>query len=74
MTAEMDISSLKGKRIGVLDDGFVELVDWMGSDAAIVQAARVSYGEGTKRISQDRGLKGDHRRGASSFHAFAVSP
>ena len=52
----MDIKSLKGKRIKVLDDGFVELVDWMGSDAAIVQAARVSYGEGTKRISQDRGL------------------
>jgi thymidylate synthase (FAD) len=56
MTAEMDIKSLKGKRIKVLDDGFVELVDWMGSDAAIVQAARVSYGEGTKRVSQDRGL------------------
>jgi len=56
MTAEMDIKSLIGKRIKVLDDGFVELVDCMGSDAAIVQAARVSYGEGTKRVSQDRGL------------------
>jgi thymidylate synthase (FAD) len=56
MTAEMDIKSLTGKRIDVLDDGFVELVDCMGNDAAIVQAARVSYGKGTKHISQDRGL------------------
>ena len=54
--AATGIDGLKGKRIGVLDDGFVELVDCMGSDAAIVQAARVSYGEGTKRVSQDRGL------------------
>jgi thymidylate synthase (FAD) len=45
-----------GKRIDVLDDGFVELVDCMGNDAAIVQAARVSYGKGTKHVSQDRGL------------------
>ncbi len=50
------IEALKGKRIDVLDDGFVELVDCMGSDAAIVQAARVSYGAGTKHVSQDRGL------------------
>jgi len=56
MTAEMDIKSLMGKRIDVLDDGFVELVDSMGNDAAIVQAARVSYGQGTKHVSQDRGL------------------
>ena len=40
----------------VLDKGFVKLVDYMGSDAAIVQAARVSYGEGTKTIREDRGL------------------
>ncbi len=52
----MDIKSLMGKRIDVLDDGFVELVDCMGNDAAIVQAARVSYGKGTKHVSQDRGL------------------
>ncbi len=52
----MSIESLKGKPIKVLDDGFVELVDCMGSDAAIVQAARVSYGSGTKQVSQDRGL------------------
>jgi len=52
----MDIKSLIGQPIEVLDDGFVELVDCMGDDAAIVQAARVSYGAGTKHVSQDRGL------------------
>jgi len=39
-----------------LDHGFVRLVDYMGSDEAIVQAARVSYGKGTKKVRQDRGL------------------
>jgi thymidylate synthase (FAD) len=42
--------------VPVLDHGFVGLVDYMGSDSAIVQAARVSYGEGTKSINTDRGL------------------
>lgn len=37
-------------------DGFVRVVDYMGNDAAIVQAARISYGEGTKHINEDRGL------------------
>src|SRR4029077_17495933 len=40
----------------VLDHGFVRVVDYMGDDAAIVQAARVSYGKGTKRVNEDRGL------------------
>ncbi|HTV89888.1 MAG TPA: FAD-dependent thymidylate synthase [Stellaceae bacterium] len=40
----------------VLDHGFVRVVDYMGDDAAIVQAARVSYGRGTKRVSEDQGL------------------
>src|SRR5258706_6071274 len=40
----------------VLDHGFVRVVDYMGDDAAIVQAARVSYGKGTKRLREDRGL------------------
>ncbi len=44
------------KEIRVLDKGFVRLVDAMGSDASIVQAARVSYGAGTKSVSEDRGL------------------
>ena len=40
----------------VLDHGFVRVVDYMGDDAAIVQAARVSYGRGTKRTRDDAGL------------------
>ena len=40
----------------VLDHGFVSLVDYMGSDASIEQAARVSYGAGTRKVSQTRGL------------------
>jgi thymidylate synthase (FAD) len=40
----------------VLDHGFVRLVDYMGDDAAIVQAARVSYGAGTRTVSTDEGL------------------
>lgn len=40
----------------VLNHGFVRLVDYMGDDGAIVQAARVSYGKGTKKSSEDRGL------------------
>jgi thymidylate synthase (FAD) len=43
-------------KIDVLDLGFVRLIDVMGSDSAVVQAARVSYGAGTKTISEDRGL------------------
>jgi thymidylate synthase (FAD) len=40
----------------VLDHGFVRVIDYMGNDAAIVQAARVSYGRGTRRVSEDSGL------------------
>jgi thymidylate synthase (FAD) len=40
----------------VLDHGFVRVVDYMGDDAAVVQAARVSYGRGTKRVREDAGL------------------
>ena len=40
----------------VLDHGFVRVIDYMGDDAAIVQAARVSYGRGTKAVSSDAGL------------------
>lgn len=42
--------------IKVLDHGFIRVIDYMGDDAAIVQAARVSYGKGTKQVSQDKGL------------------
>jgi thymidylate synthase (FAD) len=40
----------------VLDHGFVRLIDYMGDDSAIVQAARVSYGRGTRKVNEDRGL------------------
>ena len=40
----------------VLDHGFVRVIDYMGDDSAIVQAARVSYGRGTRRVSEDAGL------------------
>ena len=42
--------------IKVLDHGFVRVIDYMGDDSAIVQAARVSYGKGTKQVNQDKGL------------------
>jgi thymidylate synthase (FAD) len=50
------LSELRWKKFPVLDDGFVCLVDVMGSDQAVVQAARVSYGEGTRQVSDDRSL------------------
>ncbi len=42
--------------IPVLDHGFVRVIDYMGDDGAVVQAARVSYGRGTRKVSEDRGL------------------
>src|SRR5277367_2178454 len=42
--------------IGVLDHGFIRVIDYMGTDSAIVQAARVSYGAGTKKVNEDAGL------------------
>lgn len=50
------VNQLRWQKFPVLDDGFVCLVDVMGDDSSIVQAARVSYGEGTKRVSDDRTL------------------
>ena len=44
------------KPLKVLDKGFIRVVDYMGNDSSIVQAARVSYGKGTKKKSQDEGL------------------
>jgi thymidylate synthase (FAD) len=44
------------KALPVLDHGFIRVIDYMGDDAAVVQAARVSYGRGTKKVSEDRGL------------------
>ncbi len=50
------VKDLLGKKFDVLDKGFLVLVDVMGDDSSIVQAARVSYGKGTKKVTQDRGL------------------
>ena len=50
------LDEILGKEFPCLDHGFVRLIDYMGSDESIVQAARVSYGKGTKQIHQDRGL------------------
>ena len=50
------LDSILGEALPVLDDGFVRVVDYMGDDGSVVQAARVSYGKGTKKVSEDRGL------------------
>ena len=51
-----ELDAMIGVTIPLLDHGFVRLVDYMGDDQAIVQAARVSYGRGTRRAREDRGL------------------
>jgi len=50
------LDQILGKVFKVFDDGFIRVIDYMGNDQAIVQAARVSYGTGTKQVHQDRGL------------------
>ncbi|MFA5804637.1 MAG: FAD-dependent thymidylate synthase [Melioribacteraceae bacterium] len=50
------LEEILGKKFPVLDDGFIRVVDYMGGDESIVQAARVSYGKGTKKVSEDGGL------------------
>lgn len=54
--SSLQLDEVLGHSFRVLDDGFVRVVDYMGSDESIVQAARVSYGKGTKKLSEDRGL------------------
>ena len=51
-----ELENILEKEYPCLDKGFVRLIDVMGSDDAIVQAARVSYGSGTKKVHEDRGL------------------
>ena len=51
-----EADALLDKEFKVLDHGFIRLVDYMGTDESIVQAARVSYGKGTRKVSEDRGL------------------
>ncbi|MCD4759452.1 FAD-dependent thymidylate synthase [archaeon] len=51
-----ELEAILGETFPVLDDGFIRVIDYMGNDQSIVQAARVSYGAGTKKVSEDRGL------------------
>ncbi|MDC0232234.1 FAD-dependent thymidylate synthase [Pelagibacteraceae bacterium] len=51
-----ELEKILYEAIPVLDHGFVRVVDYMGDDSSIVQAARVSYGKGTKKVSTDSGL------------------
>jgi thymidylate synthase (FAD) len=51
-----ELEKILGVTFPVLKNGFIRVVDYMGSDESIVQAARVSYGKGTKRAHEDRGL------------------
>lgn len=55
-TSVPELDKILGQPFKVLDDGFIRVVDYMGSDESIVQAARVSYGKGTKKLNDDRGL------------------
>ncbi len=50
------LDEILGKEFKVLDKGFVRVVDYMGNDGSVVQAARTSYGKGTKTVSEDEGL------------------
>lgn len=51
-----ELEKLLYEAIPVLDHGFVRVIDYMGTDSSIVQAARVSYGAGTKKVNEDAGL------------------
>ena len=56
MTTLKEIDLKDERYVQVLDKGFVGLVDYMGTDNSVVQAARVSYGTGTKKVQEARGL------------------
>ena len=51
-----ELEKILFEAIPVLDHGFIRVIDYMGDDTSIVQAARVSYGKGTKQVSTDSGL------------------
>ena len=55
-TTVKSLENILYKKFSVLDHGFVRVIDYMGNDSSIVQAARVSYGKGTKKINQDKNL------------------
>jgi len=51
-----DLEEILFNKIQILDHGFIRVIDYMGGDQAVVQAARVSYGKGTKTVNEDKGL------------------
>ena len=51
-----ELEAVLYKPLEVLDHGFIRVIEYMGDDSSIVQSARVSYGKGTKKISNDKGL------------------
>ena len=51
-----ELENILYEAIPILDHGFIRVIDYMGDDTSIVQSARVSYGKGTKQISNDKGL------------------
>ena len=51
-----ELEKIVYEAIPILDHGFIRVIDYMGDDSSIVQAARVSYGKGTKKVSTDEGL------------------
>ncbi len=51
-----ELEKILYEAIPILDHGFIRVIDYMGDDSSIVQAARVSYGKGTKKVSTDSGL------------------
>ncbi|WPX98168.1 FAD-dependent thymidylate synthase [Candidatus Fokinia crypta] len=51
-----ELDKVLGKSFDVLDKGFIRVIDYMGDDSSVVQAARVSYGKGTKKMLEDRAL------------------
>ena len=52
----VELEKILYEAVPILDHGFVRVIDYMGDDSSIVQAARVSYGKGTKKVSTDAGL------------------
>lgn len=51
-----ELEKILGEPFPVLDHGFIRVVDYLGNDSSIAQAARVSYGAGTRKANEDRGL------------------
>ena len=69
-----DADELIGRYFPVLDQGFVALVDYMGTDECIERAARCSYGAGTRKTSETRGLLRHLRRHVASAGCDFLDP